>query len=371
MTRAQEEAQRPNVVVTKERLLGPATRWRRHGEPTLAGIGQNADHGVFGPGSIAWDILLHPGMIVFQSAAQFVLQLTYKPVLAGVRDWDPISRKAQQGTLTIFDVFDRAQRNSGIHAPMWLGDSATAKRVAEHLMRIHQKVAGDIIDVGAPELGGYSANSSRESMWAALTEMHSMLWVYESLAFRGLKLPRRLPLAQRDQFIKEVSEYCRLFPVNRADLPTSMAELQALYARDAKLFGQTTTMPIIPETGLDFTKLWHDSVKKNSHPSQFRVKVQLFFQDKLFRLPVLAAVSGKTRRSMGISSRKEKVILASRILFLPLVWLLQQRPIERYFMRMMWGPDAVQLILSARKIHAEAKKSRCKDLSPEAALGAS
>lgn len=107
------------------------------------------------PGSVAWDVLLHPATIVFQIASQGVLQLTYKPIPAGVRDWDPLSRKARAGTLTIFDYFDRLQRNSGIHAPMWLGNQAKAERVAEHLGRIRAKVADDMIDMGAPELGGY------------------------------------------------------------------------------------------------------------------------------------------------------------------------------------------------------------------------
>lgn len=169
-----------NKVVTKERLYGKESRWRRMGAPRPASA--ETDFGVFGPGSVAWDVLLHPATLVFQTAAQGVLQLTYKPILAGIRDWDPLSRKARAGTLTLFDYFDRVQRNSGIHAPMWLGDRATAQRVAEHLGNIHAKVAADLIDSGAPELGGYSANSPRESMWAALTEMHSMLWIYESLA---------------------------------------------------------------------------------------------------------------------------------------------------------------------------------------------
>ncbi|MCD9087104.1 hypothetical protein [Stenotrophomonas sp. SY1] len=103
----------PNRVVTKERLLGSESRWRRHGEPTPAASDGTVDDGVFGPGSLAWQVLLHPATIVFQTAAQAVLQLTYKPIYAGLRDWDPMSRKGRAGQLTIFDVFDRHQRNSG------------------------------------------------------------------------------------------------------------------------------------------------------------------------------------------------------------------------------------------------------------------
>ncbi|SEQ40895.1 hypothetical protein SAMN03159444_01635 [Pseudomonas sp. NFACC02] len=355
---AEASTRQPNRVVSRERLLGQESRWRRHGEPTPAGTGEVIDHGVFGPGSVAWEVLLHPATIVFQSAAQFVLQLTYKPIFAGVRDWDPISKKAGKGTLTLFDMFDRAQRNSGIHAPMWLGDKATAQRVAKHLMNIHAKVAGDVVDPGNPELGGYAANSPRESMWAVLTEMHSMLWLYESLAFRGARLPRKLSAATRDQFIAEVAEYARLFPAAEENLPSNMAELRKLYERDAALFGGSDTIMTIPETGKNWHHIVQASIENNYHPSQFKVKVQMFFQNKLFRMPVLASVSGKTRESMGISKKASRKIFLYRALMLPVIWFLQQPCCERYFMRMMWGPDAVKLIKSARELHAQAMKGR-------------
>lgn len=348
----------PNQFVSRDRLLGDARRWRRHGVPNVATNAEDpAARGVFGPGSVAWDVLLHPAVIVFQSPAQFILQLSYKPVVAGVRDWDPISKKAHKGELTLFDVFDRGQRNSGIHAPMWMGDSDTAKRVSQHLVRIHEKVAGETIDVGHPELGGYAANSPRDSMWAALTEMHSMLWVYERLGFKGLKRTGRLSPELRDRYIEEVSEYCKLFPHDEDELPKSMADLRKLYEKYDDLFGVTKTLATIPATGENFHELWQNSIKKNYHPSQRKVKVQLFFQEGLFKLLAMGAVSGKTRKNSGLTPRKEKRVLAARVALMPLAWLLQQRPVESYFLRMMWGPDAVELVAEARKRHKEAKQA--------------
>lgn len=357
-TKASNVASQPNKVVTHERLLGNENRWRRHGEPTPAAADDAVDDGVFGPGSVAWDVLLHPATIVFQTAAQAVLQFTYKPIYAGVRDWDPMSRKGRAGQLTIFDVFDRHQRNSGIHAPMWLGDTETAKRVALHLARIHDKVKADLIDGADPTLGGYAANSPRDSMWAALTELHSMLWLYEGLAFRGGWFPRRLPAEKRDQFIAEVAEYCKLFPAREQPVPTNMAELQALYVRDARLFGMPQSMQIIPATGENYPKVVMDSIRKNHHPSQYRVKIQLFLQRRVLRLPVLGAVSGETRRSMGFGPWKGRALLAARYLLLPMIWFVQQPPVERYFMRMMWGPDAVKLIHAARLKQRAARQAR-------------
>ncbi|MET9913291.1 oxygenase MpaB family protein [Streptomyces sp. NPDC006476] len=352
-------AGRVDPVVTKERMLGTESRWRRFGEPTPAGGSLKEDgtpdYGVFGPGSIAWDVLLHPATVFFQSPAQFVLQLTYKPILAGVRDWDPISRKARKGELTIFDRFDRQQRNSGIHAPMWLGDTPTARRVAQHLHNIHAKVAGDVIDIAHPELGGYQANGPREAMWAALTEMHTMLWVYENLAFRDGKAPHRLTPEQRDQYIAEVAVYCRLFDSPEGEIPTTMAELKALYEKYDDMFKPSRTMDVIPATGQSFHKIQHDSIKKNFHVSQLRIRAQLLLSQKLFRYPILGAVSGKTRRNMGIGPVKNAMAVASTKTMLPLIWLIQQPQTERHMMRLMWGPDAVKLIESARELQRQAK----------------
>ena len=362
MKKSPETTSRVNRVVTSERMLGTESRWRRFGEPIPAGGSLkedgSPDYGVFGPESLAWDVLLHPATIFFQSPAQFVLQLTYKPILAGVRDWDPISRKARKGELTIFDLFDRAQRNSGIHAPMWLGDTATAKRVAKHLHNIHAKVAGDTIDSAHPELGGYEANSPRESMWAALTEMHTMLWVYENLAFRDGKAPHRLTPSQRDQYIAEVAEYCRLFPAPDGEIPTTMAELRALYAKYDELFQPSRSMDIIPATGQSFSRITEGSIKKNFHISQLRIYFQMLWSQKLFHYPIMGAVSEKTRRHSGMTPGKSRLAKASTKFMLPLIWLAQQPRVERRMIRVMWGPDAANLIESARKLQRQAKEGR-------------
>ena len=97
MTTTVEDPSLKYRVVTKERLEGNAQRWRRFGEPVPAGQSTKEDgtpdYGLFGPGSVVWEVLLHPATIVFQYAFQGLMQSTYKPVIAGVRDHDPLSRK--------------------------------------------------------------------------------------------------------------------------------------------------------------------------------------------------------------------------------------------------------------------------------------
>lgn len=346
-------------IVTKERIEGTTQRWRRFGAPGPAGASYHADgapdYGIFGPGSMVWQVLLHPATIVFQYAFQGLMQSTYKPVIAGVRDHDPLSRKTLQGTVTVFDLFERGQRNSGMHAPMWLGDTETARRMAKHLRNIHTKVAGDIIDVEAPELGGYAATEPREAMWAALTEMHSMLWLYENFAFRDGRLPHPLTPQQRDRYIAETAEYCRLVGAPEAEIPTSMAELAALYEKYDHLFGTSPSMAIFPDTRENFAVQMFTTMKNNFHRSQLPAVFYAGVLDHgLFRQLAAGASSGKLRRSMGMGRLRSLLAAGFTKASLPFVWMMQRGRFERHYMRLMWGPDGVELIESARALNERA-----------------
>ncbi|RVT95075.1 DUF2236 domain-containing protein [Sphingomonas crocodyli] len=342
--------------------MGTERRWRRFGEPVPAGAPTGPDgapdYGLFGPGSVAWDVLLHPAVIVLESIGQSLMQLTYKPIAAGIRDHDPLSRKARDGTLTYFDAFERFQRNSGMHAPMWLGDGATARKMADHLHRVHKRVAGDVIDIGAPDLGGYAAAEPREAMWAALTEMHPILRMYEAFAFRGFWLPRRLPKAKRDQYVREVGAYLRLVGAPEAEIPQDMAQLRALYRKYDHLFGHSDTIDTIPATGQNFPQLSAETMKRNFHKTQVRAILPLMIQFAMFKLPILGALPAKARHNAGLGPVKSAVAVAARYLAMPLFWLLQQGPFERRLMRLMWGPDGVALIDNARRLHKQAKQVR-------------
>ncbi|MGW1783712.1 oxygenase MpaB family protein [Streptomyces sp. NPDC002143] len=353
---------------TKDDVFGTERRWRRFGEPTPAGGSLqddgSPDYGLFGPGSVVWDVLLHPATLIFLNAAQGLVQTkSYKPIGSGLRDRDPMSLKAQKGTLTMHDVYDRLSRNAGMHAPMWLGDTKTAQLMGKHLHNIHKKVAGDIIDVSRPELGGYAASEPRDAMWAALTEMHPMLRAYEAFAFRNGKLPHRLPPEKRDQFIAESAAYLRLVGALDEDIPVTMAELASLYEKYADLFKPSKTAGIIPGLGEDYMELIAKTVKKNFHISHLRGLVPYLLQTVVLALPVTGALSAKARRSMGVGPVKSKVAVASTKLALPLAWLMQQPPFERYVLRRMWGPDAMRLIESARRLHKQALAERATALA--------
>lgn len=348
--------------ITEQHLLGTARRTRRFGPPVPAGGSLKEDgtpdYGIFGPGSVVWDVLLHPAIITFHHAGQAQMQDIYKPIVAGVRDWEPIAKKGRAGTLTIYDAFERASRGAGMHLPLWLGDTATAERMAQHLHKIHSKVKGDVIDVGQPELGGYDASGPRESLWAALTEMHPMLRVYEAFAFRGFRLPRRLPADRRDQFMAETAAYCRLHGADEDEIPTTMAELSALYDKYIDLFTHSDTIVIHPATGEDYRKINAKAIGSNMIPSHALPRKPLMFLYGKLGLAVTGALPTKARVELGKTEKEIAEAQRARWRILPLAWLLQRGPIERYYMRLMWGSDGVELITSARKLHKKAKKQQ-------------
>ena len=342
-------------VLTEEKFLGPVARWRRFGKPVPAGasIGEDGkpDNGLFGPGSMAWTIMLHPATIVFESIAQSLLQLTYKPIAAGIRDHDPLSRKARAGTLTYFDAFERFQRNAGMHAPMWLGDTATARSMAQHLTRVHDRVKGDVIDIGSPELGGYAASGPRDAMWAALTEIDAMLHLYENMAWHGDEPPRRLSDEDRDRYYAEAAAYLRLVGAPEDEIPTTAAEVDALYERYDAFFGHTETLDVIPETGQDYKQLSDEVMRRNFHPSQVPAVEMLKKQFVQMRQPVLGALPERTRRHAGLDAAGSTAAVKALADAMPMLREMQQPEKERETMRLMWGPDAVILIEEARERH--------------------
>ena len=352
---------RKDNVVTKERLWGDVSRWRRFGEPTPAGASLNEDgtpdYGMYGPGTLTWEMLLHPATSVFQFAFQQKLQLSNRQIAAGIRDTDSMNRKARAGTMSIFDPFERGQRNSGIHAPLWLGDTATAKRVAKHLTNIHRWVAGDVTDVGEPELGNYAANSDRDSMVATVTEMTSLLWLYETFAFRDGREPHPLTDAERDQYVAEQAKYFRIFPHIEEHVPGTYAELLDFYQRYEHDFEPSATMDIYPPTGQPMRPIQERSMLKNFHPSQLKVLKPLRAFVFQFDDSINAAFPDWARAYLGLSPDKEAKGFKMLRKQMPLIKKLQQDPkTVAYYRRLMWGPDAIMLMESAEKLQQGVQK---------------
>lgn len=355
-----DRSDNPNKI-SKERLFGDVNRWRRFGEPVAAGASLRddgtPDYGMYGPDTLTWKMLLHPATSVFQFAFQQKLQLSNRAIAAGIRDADTISRKARDGTMNIFDAFERGQRNSGIHAPMWFGDTATANNVAKHLTNIHRWVGGDVIDAGEPELGNYAANTPRDSMWATLTEMTSVLWLYETFAFRDGQPPHPLTDEERDRFVSEQGRYIRLFPHIEEEIPTTYQELLDLYTKYERYFEFSATMDIYPPTGKEMRPIQEKSMVKNIHYSQVRVLKPL----NTFMFKFSDAIDGAfpewAQEYLGLTRADKKMAAKALRKQMPLIEKMQQPEPVAYYRRIMWGPDAVDLMEAAEKLMNDGSRS--------------
>ncbi len=356
---APAEARKPGIpIVTEELMLGNTARWRRFGEVVPAGQSLDRDgvpdYGLFGPGSVAWRVLLHPATIVFETAAQATLQFLYKPITAGIRDLDPISRKARKGTFTMFDFFERFQRNAGMHAPMWLGDTPTAQNMAAHLHRIHGHVAGPVIDPEDPELGGYAAAEPRDAMWAAITEMHAILCTYEKLAWNGDEPPRPLTQAERDQFVWEMGSYLRLVGADESEIPTNMAELDALYDTYWPYFGMKESVFADRETGVNMIAQYKNVAQTNWDPSHKLATDALFEVYEQWHSVTQAILPERLQAAAGVS--REQIDSADEIIAQHEQGIreIQSPENEARLIRLLWGPDGVDLIRNARHLQEAA-----------------
>ncbi|GLI28581.1 hypothetical protein ARHIZOSPH14_28230 [Agromyces rhizosphaerae] len=350
----EEPAPKP---ITDADVQGDERRWRRGYVPVAAGETTKADgtpdYGVFGPDTVVWEVFTHPAMVIFHHAAQKLAQDVYLPIQAAVRDYEPLNKKARAGVFTLFDAMERVTRGAGMHVPLWLGDTATAEHMASWLHKIHTPLKGDVIDSGRPELGGYDAVSTRETLWATYTEMHPMLCAYEAFAWNGWRAPKRLPAWKRDKFMDESANYAILHGADPDEVPHSMAELDALYAKYAEFFAHSETVQNQLDTGESILDVSARVGKKNWDKTQSKALKVIFVAILGMELPMLGALPRPYRLAHGLSPAKATWAAIVAKLFVPVAWFMQRPRFERKWIRTLWGPDGQRLIDSARKVRAE------------------
>ncbi|KUO07003.1 hypothetical protein [Streptomyces sp. DSM 15324] len=114
----------------------------------------------------------------------------------------------------------------------------------------------------------------------------------------------------------------------------------------------------MPDTGEDRFKLVIRTVVRNFHISHLRAAIPYALQTSLVELPVMGTLPARMRTSMGLSPPMDRAAVLAAKLFLPVAWLMQQGPYERYMLRRMWGPDSIRLLESARRLHEQTLAAR-------------
>jgi hypothetical protein len=151
-----------------------------------------------------------------------------------------------------------------------------------------------------------------------------------------------------------MAPYLRLVGAQESEIPQSMADLDALYEKYWPYFGHRESVFIDLETGVHMIEQYKQVAQQNWDPShalatdaleevyeQWHDVMQAVLPEKLQRAagrsPEQITASDETIRS------REKDIRE-----------IQSPESEARIMRLLWGPDGVDLIKSARRLHQEA-----------------
>lgn len=126
---------------------------------------QPEDYGFFGPDSVTWRVWSYPTSLVVGFQRAVVIEELDPFLIAAVHTTRKIITRARVR-------YDNTLRYFAIVA---FGDSRTAVKAADVLVRIHARVVG--VD---PVTGlHYDANNPDSQLWIHLTAWHSILYAYE------------------------------------------------------------------------------------------------------------------------------------------------------------------------------------------------
>ncbi|MDX6606275.1 MAG: hypothetical protein QOD14_815 [Solirubrobacterales bacterium] len=179
-----------------ERVLKPSTR--PSGLPVPAGP---HDWGYFGPASISWRVHSNPVLLVGGLRA-LIIQSLNPLAMAGI----------DQHSDYLTRPLSRLRRTAEYVATIVYGDSASARRAAEMVERIHSRVKGIDPITGSP----YSAADVETKIWVHCVEVHSFLAAYRAYG-------ARMDEAEQDAYLAEQARAAELMGIPADLIPSSRA----------------------------------------------------------------------------------------------------------------------------------------------------
>src|SRR5436305_6251675 len=169
------------------------------------------DDGLFGPGSVTWQIMSSPIMWVAALRALY-LQALHPRVIRGTLQNAP-------GITQAVDGWARLRRTRKFIETRTFGTTAEAEDAGRRVRRIHEALTGT-----DPDGTRYRVDEPELLLWVHCGEVASCA----DVARRG-----RLPFsaADLDAFVAEQRASAELIGIDRSLAPASMAELDAYYER--------------------------------------------------------------------------------------------------------------------------------------------
>jgi uncharacterized protein (DUF2236 family) len=175
--------------------------------------GENGDPGLFGPGSMVWQVARERVLLVAGSAA-LLLQLAHPLVAAGVA--------AHSGFQS--DPFQRLRATLDATLRVTFGDREQAHAAADGVRRVHQRVRGRL----PQPVGQYAEGTIYDAQDPTLA-----LWVFATLIATSVdgygRLVKDLRPAGRERHYQEARSFARLFGVTDEVLPPDRAAFDRYY----------------------------------------------------------------------------------------------------------------------------------------------
>lgn len=319
------------------RIPGAVDEQRHRTQVVWATDPDAADHGYFGPESMAWQVLAHPAVAVMIAQITNLLEVPHVDFQSVLLDHDPLyptNDKRQRGAVRGSDgrFHDRIRRTVAVPFPILFGDRSSAQHCARKLFNYHRPMHGTDTDHGTT----YAATAPDTMLFAATTIAHGGLLAYEHFAVSGLSRPRRLPDEQRDQYFSEMVELAVLMGVPRDDVPASARQVADYYASLAHKF--------------TYRAGWGAAQRRTAlallRPTGLRDLRRLLFDAALMSSSVLAAAALPTpsRRLNRIPLVADPFLLLARLAGLPLFALLQISAVGRRVRGALIGADYLDAV---------------------------
>jgi uncharacterized protein (DUF2236 family) len=167
------------------------------------------DHGFFGPDSITWRVWSYPTSFALGFIRSVTIEELDPHLIAAVVDSGGVYGR----TRTRYD------RTLHYFALVKFGDSATATRAANVLVKVHSKAVGDDPVSGRR----YDANDPDSQLWIHITAWHSILYCYEKFG------PGKLTDDEENQYWAECAVAAELQTILLDDVPRTREQVRAYF----------------------------------------------------------------------------------------------------------------------------------------------
>lgn len=236
-----------------------------------------ADNGFFGPGSVTWKVWSYPSSIVIGfSRAVTIEQLDPNlnaavEISGGVR-YRPRTR------------YERTMRYFALAA---FGDTETATKAADVLVKVHSKAIGT-----DPVTGGrYDANNPASQLWIHVTAWHSILYCYEQFG------PGTLTETEERQYWDECARAAQLQTIDPADVPRTRDEVRAYFEQWRPRLAASELAQSMTDFILHTEVAFPDDLPRFAEPARVPLA-------RLFRMAVIATYPPHIRRLFGLSQSR-------------------------------------------------------------------